>query len=54
MLSFLSTQSTTDARPKYWDAPDHFKVQRGPRSNAELERELAEQRHRALRYVGMW
>ena len=54
MLSFIFTKDPTEHRLKYWDAPDHFKVQRGPRSNVEIERELAEERHRALRYVGMW
>jgi len=41
-------------RNNRWDAPEHFKVQRGPVSNIEMERAAAERRHRAMRNVGMW
>lgn len=54
MLTILSDAFLSSLRVKHWDAPDHFKVRRGPRSNIEIEREAAQRRHRAMRDAGMW
>lgn len=54
MLTILADSIMTSLRKKRWDAPEHFKHQRGPRSSIDLEREAAEQRYRAMRNVGMW
>ena len=54
MLTIFADYFMTSTRQKQWDAPGHFKIPRGPRSNIDLEREAAEQRHRAMRNVGMW
>ena len=54
MLTIFSDAFVSAARMKHWDAPEHYKVQRGPKSNVEMERELSERRHRAMRDVGRW
>lgn len=54
MFSVFKNRNDALPRQTHWDAPAHFIVRRGPRTNIELEREAAERRHRALRYIGMW
>lgn len=54
MLTILSDTFLSSLRMKHWDAPERYKVRRGPRSNLEIEREAAERRHHAMRDVGMW
>lgn len=54
MLSVFADALLTSTRQKRWDAPDHFKTPRGPRSNADIEKEIAERRLIAMRSVGMW
>lgn len=54
MLSLLIDAVINRGRPSMWDAPQYFKTPRHPRSTAELERQEAERRHRAMRDVGRW
>ena len=56
MLSIFANTLFASTRQTHWDAPDHFKTTRGPRSNIALEREAAERRLHlnAMRNVGMW
>jgi len=37
-----------------WDAPQHWKEPRYPRSGWDREREIAEARRRAMKTIGMW
>lgn len=54
MLSLLADMLLRSSGQKRWNAPDYFHAPRGPRSNLDIERETAERRHKANRYVGMW
>ena len=50
----LTNQFLSSLRPTYWDAPDHFKTNHPRWNGADLERRIVEERHRAMRNVGMW
>lgn len=54
MLTSIADALLLASRQKRWDAPDHFKMARGPRNSVDIEREIAERRYIAMRSVGMW
>jgi hypothetical protein len=54
MLSIFKNHFLSSLRPTYWDAPEHFRAPRRPHTGSEIERQIAEERHRAMRNVGMW
>jgi hypothetical protein len=54
MLSVIADALLSVTRPDRWDAPARYRHPRGPRSNVEIEREIAQRRHRLMRDAGMW
>lgn len=53
MLSIFADAMFLSTGQKRWDAPDHFKGHRGPRSSLDRELEAAQRRRRAMRGAGM-
>ncbi len=54
MLSIFADAMLHATRQQKWDAPDHWTLNRAPRSNAQVEREAAAWRRHAYRDIGIW
>jgi len=53
MLTTIADALLRHDHTSYWDAPEHFRAQKGKSSRA-AEREAAERRFRKMRNVGLW